>query len=200
MKVKRPVMENSVVQEELYANQEGQFVAICYEFAVREQEEVIEILVPDVFIDTTRIGEICGAPWGGGAINDAGLEGDMVWASGGRVVKPSTVHVDKLVGLKGTSCPERVSGTDSGWATPDVSVEVLKCMKLSYGGKKLSCRDVGVVKNDRLVTPRECMKGGLQGTSETRYRGLGGLEWYGVGGGRKNVAQGRCRRKVGGQE
>ena len=36
MEVKRPVMEYSVVQEELNANQEGQFVAICYEFAVRE--------------------------------------------------------------------------------------------------------------------------------------------------------------------
>ena len=35
MEVERPVMENPVVQEKLYANQEGQFVAICYEFAVR---------------------------------------------------------------------------------------------------------------------------------------------------------------------
>ena len=91
----------------------------------------------------------------------------MIWASSCGVVQSSTVHVDQLVGLKGASRPQCVGGADSGWAAPNVSVEVLQCVKLSYGGEELSCRDVGVMKNDRSMTPRECMEGGLQGSRAT---------------------------------
>ena len=38
MEVERPVMEDPVVQEELNANHEGQFVAICDKTAVRKKE------------------------------------------------------------------------------------------------------------------------------------------------------------------
>ena len=86
MDVSRPVVQDAIVQEELEANEECQFVAVGNYFTVWQEEDIVEILVPDIFIYSSSIGEVSCTPWGGGTVNDARLKGDMVRSSSRRVV------------------------------------------------------------------------------------------------------------------